>query len=86
MLCSFITDLIARKVECGECLCGNKKNKTFDEVVEMLHCFVGEHWQDVGLLDERSYCSQDSVWSASMRDKKIERFDEEVGMSHCFVG
>jgi hypothetical protein len=51
MLCSFITDLIARKVECGECLCTNKNNKRFDEEVEILHCFVEEHWQNVGLLD-----------------------------------
>jgi hypothetical protein len=43
-----------------------KKNKRLDEEVGMLHCFVEEHRQDVGLLDERSYCSQGSVWSASM--------------------
>jgi hypothetical protein len=51
MLCSFITDPIARKVECGECLCRNKNNKRFDEEEGMLHYFVEEHWQDVGLLD-----------------------------------
>ncbi len=50
MLCSFMTDRIVLKVQCGECLCGNKKNERFDEKVGMLHCFVGEHWLDVVLL------------------------------------
>ncbi len=53
MLCSFITDLIVIKVQCGECLCEGKKMR-FDEKVGMLHCFVGEHCQDVLLLEDRS--------------------------------
>jgi len=28
-----------------------------DEKVGMLHCFVGEQWQDVVLLHHRSDCS-----------------------------
>ncbi len=39
-----------------------KKNKRFDEQVGMSHCFVGEQWQDVVLLVDRSHCSQGSVW------------------------
>ncbi len=56
MLCSLMTDPIAVKVQCGECLCAIKSNERFDERVGMLHCFAVEHWQDVVLLDDRSYC------------------------------
>ncbi len=57
MLCSFITDLIVAKFECGECLC---KTKRMGDSMKlgMLHCFVGEHWQDVVLLVGRSGCGQ----------------------------
>jgi hypothetical protein len=54
MLCSFITDQIAVKLDCGECLCETKKNERLDEKVVMLHCFVAEQWQDVVLLHHRS--------------------------------
>jgi hypothetical protein len=57
MLCSFITDLIVVKVECGECLCETKKNERFDEKVGMLHCCAVEQWRDVVLLHHRSDCS-----------------------------
>jgi hypothetical protein len=55
MLCSFITDLIAGKVQCGECLC-EKKRMRLDEQVGMLHCFVEEQWQDAEFLVDRSDC------------------------------
>ncbi len=58
MLCSFITDPILVKLECGECLCERKKNERLDEKVGMLPCFVVKHWQDVVLLVDRSHCSQ----------------------------
>jgi len=58
MLCSLITDLIAFKVQCGECLCETKKSKRLDEKVGMLHCFVAEQWRDVVLLVNRSDCSE----------------------------
>ncbi len=44
ILCSLWTNLIAAKVECGECLCETKKNERFYEKIGMLHCFVGEQW------------------------------------------
>ncbi len=53
MLRSLWPDLIGPKVECGECLRETKRMRS-DEKVEILHCFVGEHWQDVALLDDRS--------------------------------
>jgi hypothetical protein len=56
MLCSFTTDSIVLKVECGECLCETKKNEGFDEKVGMLHCFAVEQWRDVVLLYHRSDC------------------------------
>ncbi len=62
MLCSFVTDLIGRKVQCGECLGGNKKNKRFDKEVGVLHCFVEEHWQDVAHLHHRSDCCRGREW------------------------
>ncbi len=52
MLCSFITDLIAVKAECGECLCQTKRMR-LNEKVGMLRCFFGEQWQDVVLLVDR---------------------------------
>jgi hypothetical protein len=66
MLCTFITDPITGKVQCGECLCETTKNETFDEQVGMLHCFVVGQWQDIGLLVDRSYCGQGSVCPVSM--------------------
>jgi hypothetical protein len=54
MLCSFITDLIGVKVECGECLCETKKNERFDEKGGMLHCFVVTQWRDAVLLHSPS--------------------------------
>jgi hypothetical protein len=60
MLCSFITDLIDGKVQCGECLC-KKKTERLDEKVGMLHCFVAEQLQDVVLLQHRSDSTEGSV-------------------------
>jgi hypothetical protein len=50
--------------------------------VWMLHCFVGEQWQDVVLLVDRSDCSQCSVWWVSMWNKKNKRWDEKYG---CYI-
>ncbi len=58
MLCSFITDLVAAKVECSECLCETKNNERLDEKVGLLHCFVVEQWQDVVLLVDLSDCCE----------------------------
>ncbi len=62
ILGSLISDMIPVKVECRECLCGNKKNERFDEKIEILHYFVGEQWQDIALLVDRSDWSRDTVW------------------------
>jgi len=64
----------------------NNKNERLNEKVEMLHCFVGEHWQDIVLLVDRSDCSRGWVWWVSMWNNKNERLGEKVGMLHCFVG
>jgi hypothetical protein len=62
----------------------HKNNERLDEKVGMLHCSVGEQWQDVVLLHLRSHCSRGRVWWVSMRNKNNEKLDEKVGMLHCF--
>jgi hypothetical protein len=39
-----------------------KNNKRLDKKAWMLHCFAGEHWQDVVFLHHRSDCMRGAVW------------------------
>jgi hypothetical protein len=67
MLCSFSTDIVVVKIQCGECLYYNIVVKMWLTRREVLlpHCFV-MHEQDVVSLQHRYRSDQDSVWWVSV--------------------
>jgi hypothetical protein len=51
-------------------VCVKQKEWEIRRKVWMLHCFVGEHWQYVVLLVDRSDCQAAAVWWVSMKQRE----------------